>query len=114
MATFVCELRNEIIGFAQLNLASHEDCVSGPNPVELQRIYVVPKSIGLGVGTQLIEYCMEEARKRGYKTFWLGVWENNQRALKFYQKFGFKEVGDHIFMVGNDRQRDLIVQRPLY
>jgi len=42
---------------------------------------------------------------------WLGVWEQNNRALAFYQKFGFKKTGDHIFCVGDDPQRDVILSR---
>jgi len=53
---------------------------------------------------------IQEAKQRGCDSIWLGVWEKNPRAISFYQKWGFKEVGTHIFHVGDDPQRDFIME----
>jgi ribosomal protein S18 acetylase RimI-like enzyme len=55
--------------------------------------------------------CLAEAEKRGHDSLWLGVWEHNPKAQAFYRKWGFVEVGTQIFQLGNDPQRDLIMQR---
>jgi ribosomal protein S18 acetylase RimI-like enzyme len=44
---------------------------------------------------------------------WLGVWEHNEHAISFYKKFGFEQFGDHIFMLGNDAQTDLLLKKNL-
>ena len=53
---------------------------------------------------------IREAKQRGYDSLWLGVWEKNPRAIEFYKKWGFREVGSHVFMVGDDPQKDYIME----
>jgi ribosomal protein S18 acetylase RimI-like enzyme len=65
------------------------------------------------VGEKLMRELLEEARRSGCQTMWLGVWEHNRRALAFYRKWGFKVVGAHIFQVGDDAQNDLLMARKL-
>ena len=60
-----------------------------------------------------MQQAIELAQQSKAEQIWLGVWEHNPRAISFYAKFGFVEVGEHIFMVGSDAQRDLIVSRPV-
>ena len=55
--------------------------------------------------------CLDEARNAGYETIWLGVWERNARAQAFYRKWNFRAVGDHIFQLGSDSQRDIVMER---
>ena len=57
--------------------------------------------------------CLDEMERRGYDVVWLGVWERNPRAIAFYGKFEFREAGEHVFPVGNDSQRDIVLVRPL-
>jgi len=57
--------------------------------------------------------CLEHAQSNGHQTVWLGVWENNARALSFYRRWGFEVVGEHVFQLGADSQRDLIMMRPV-
>ncbi len=107
------EAGNEAIGFARLRRGEVPDCVPGPEPLELQRIYVLRAWLGLKAGPALLECCLDEARARGAQTLWLGVWERNDRARAFYRRYGFVEVGDHVFVVGTDPQRDVILARAL-
>jgi ribosomal protein S18 acetylase RimI-like enzyme len=81
--------------------------------MEIVRLYVLPESIGHGIGARLMQECIDTATSRGFETLWLGVWERNGRAIQFYQKWGFEEVGSHIFQLGSDAQTDLIMQKPL-
>lgn len=112
-AHLLVETDGEAIGFARLRRGEVPDCVSGPEPVELQRIYVLRAWHGLKAGPALLERCLEEARALGGRTLWLGVWERNERAQAFYRRFGFETVGDHLFTVGTDPQRDVIMVRSL-
>ena len=58
-----------------------------------------------------MQRCIDEARETGFQTIWLGVWERNSRALAFYRKWDFREVGEHIFQLGSEPQRDILMQR---
>lgn len=60
-----------------------------------------------------MQHALAQARSSGYKTIWLGVWERNPRAQAFYKKNGFREVGDHVFLMGEEEQRDVIMERPI-
>jgi ribosomal protein S18 acetylase RimI-like enzyme len=98
-------------GYAKLELSAAPSCVTGPSPVELSRLYVSREYIGRGVGAALMGSCLKEAKRAGNATLWLGVWERNELAQGFYKRWGFKEVGEHTFLLGTDAQRDLIMQR---
>lgn len=111
--TLIAEAGQEAIGFARLRLGEVPACVTGPDPVELQRIYVVRDWLGQKAGPALLQRCLDEAWALGGRTLWLGVWERNDRALAFYRRHGFEAVGDHPFIVGTDRQRDVIMVRSL-
>lgn len=103
----------EIVGFAQLRWDAPPDCVVARSPAEIQRLYVVREWHGRGVAQDLMHACIEEIRARGGDLAWLGVWERNPRAISFYRKIGFVEVGDHVFPLGSDPQRDIVMVRPI-
>jgi len=106
----IAELEGKSIGFAKLNLNRDHNSQKNPKTLELERIYAIQEFIGKGVGRELMQACIDEARKRGCNSLWLGVWEKNPRAIEFYRKWGFKEVGTHIFNLGNDPQMDYIME----
>ena len=99
------------IGYARLRSGEVEPSVRGPDPLELERLYVDREGIGQGVGAALMRMCLEEAARRGSKTLLLGVWEHNPRAIAFYERWGFERVGAHTFLLGSDRQLDIIMER---
>lgn len=101
------------IGYAKLRKGAAETSVSDRNSIELERLYADKPAIGHGVGSRLMQTCLDEAIAQSYTTAWLGVWENNLRAIAFYQRWGFETVGSHIFTVGTDDQTDLIMQKSL-
>lgn len=108
----VAERDSKLLGYAKLRAAA-ETPAEGPRPVELQRLYAHPEAIGAGVGSALMERCLEEAKAQGFLTLWLGVWERNARALAFYERWGFVATGEHVFQLGADAQRDVIMERAL-
>ncbi len=108
-----CKTTGELVAFAQLRWGTAPACVQGRAPGEIQRLYVTSDWHGKGLAQQLMQACLDEMEKRGNDVVWLGVWEKNPRAIAFYQKFGFIEVGDHSFALGGDAQRDIVMARPL-
>ena len=110
---FVAEQAGGLVGYALLRDGATELCVTGPYPIELERIYVLQQSIGSGLGQRLLDRSIAEAIRLGKRTIWLGVWEHNPRAQAFYRRNGFEEVGSHLFKVGTTEDRDLIFQKRL-
>ena len=87
--------------------------VTGDSPVEVERFYVAYDFHGHGLAAHLMEACIETAVGRGGRTLWLGVWEKNARAIRFYEKRGFADVGSHPFVLGTDVQTDRVMQRAI-
>jgi diamine N-acetyltransferase len=87
--------------------------VADATALEVQRFYVEQSAHGSGVAQSLMAECVAAARLRGAGSLWLGVWERNARALRFYSTQGFHEVGTQIFTVGSDPQRDVVMLRSL-
>lgn len=110
---FVCEGSGALIGYAQLRWRSAPSCVSGKRPAEVQRIYVDVQWQGKGVAQALMSELVAAAARGRADRIWLGVWENNRRAMAFYEKTGFHKVGDHTFQLGDDPQLDWILCRDL-
>ena len=102
-----------VVGFAKLSRGRAAGCVSGENPLELCRLYVLPDRLGQGFGGALMRACLDRARDGGHETLWLGVWEHNGRARRFYRGWGFETVGSQVFTVGADDQTDDVMQRPV-
>lgn len=111
--TLLAESTEGLVGFAQLRWGDAPDCVSAESPCEIQRFYVASHWHGKGVAQELMRASIQEAQSLGADVVWLGVWERNPRAIAFYQKFGFVEVGAHTFLLGSDLQRDIVMARRL-
>jgi ribosomal protein S18 acetylase RimI-like enzyme len=105
-ATVLVEEDGALIGFAQLRRAA-----SPHGDVEIARFYVDQRHHGRGIAQQLMDAADDAARQMGGTMLWLGVWEHNPRAIAFYVKCGFRDVGSHPFMVGRDLQTDRIMSR---
>ncbi|HEV2353676.1 MAG TPA: GNAT family N-acetyltransferase [Puia sp.] len=87
--------------------------LSGTRAIEVSRFYAEEFAIGKGVGKALMDACFELSRKREMEWIWLGVWENNHRAIAFYEKMGFQIFSRHIFLLGRDVQHDWEMKRKL-
>jgi diamine N-acetyltransferase len=109
----IAEIGGEPAGYAKLILDSTEPDITGEWPIELNRLYSHQKFLGKGVGQKLMDACFDRARETGRDVIWLGVWEYNPRAQRFYEKNGFRYVGKHTFLLGSDPQTDLLMQKDL-
>lgn len=110
MSTLLVEIGVELIAFGQLRFGATLECIQGHKPVEIYRLYVASSWHGRGIAQELMTALINHAFKGDADCLWLGVWEHNPRAIAFYRKFQFQIVGEHIFVLGNDRQRDLIME----
>jgi GNAT superfamily N-acetyltransferase len=109
----IAEIDGEPAGYAKLVFESTEPDIIAEWPVELSRLYSHQKFLGQGVGQTLMDACFDRAREAGRDVMWLGVWEYNPRAQRFYEKNGFNFVGKHTFLLGSDPQTDLLMQKRL-
>jgi ribosomal protein S18 acetylase RimI-like enzyme len=109
--TWLADTGQELVAYVQLRLDATLPAISGERPIEIQRFYVDALHHGSGLAHQLMAHVLARAQAAGAAALWLGVWERNSRALAFYRKWRFSVVGEHIFRVGEDPQRDLLVCR---
>lgn len=108
------EREGELAGYAMLNDALAPAVVTSvalANAIEIARLYAGRRWIGTGVGAALMQHCVDLAASRGRAWLWLGVWERNARAIAFYSRWGFRDVGAQSFQLGTDRQTDRIMAR---
>jgi len=114
--TLLAEEQGALAGYAQLRWAGPEHPlanVRAVHPLEVMRFYVAAAHHGRGVAQALMAESMAIARAGGADAMWLGVWERNPRAIRFYGKLGFVTCGEQTFVLGSDPQRDLVMVRPL-
>ncbi|NOT10198.1 MAG: GNAT family N-acetyltransferase [Gemmatimonadales bacterium] len=107
--TLLMEDAGNVIAYAQIRRHAPPPCVEEPGPVELYRFYVDRPHQGRGVAQRLMTAACEVAREMGGRAVWLSVWERNPRAIAFYLKCGFRDVGATHFYVGTDRQNDRVL-----
>ncbi|WP_116789632.1 GNAT family N-acetyltransferase [Flavobacterium psychrotrophum] len=110
---FIAREGNVMVGYLKLNFGSAQTELQESTSVEIERIYVKSAYHGKKVGQLLYNKALEVALAGNKTSLWLGVWEENIRAIKFYQKNGFVAFDTHIFKVGNDEQTDLMMRKKL-
>jgi GNAT superfamily N-acetyltransferase len=119
IVTLVVERRDEgsprhgVVAFSQLRRGPAPPCVALPSPVELWRFYVDRVWHGRGVAHALMQVALDAGLELGGASVWLSVWERNPRAIVFYTKCGFSDVGSKVFMVGGDPQTDRVMARAI-
>ena len=109
----IAESGNEVAGYARLRESAPPSSLEELPSIEIARIYALQTMIGKGVGNALMKKCVEIAFDMGKRVVWLGVWEKNQRAIQFYNRWGFEKFDEHDFVLGNDVQRDWLMRKML-
>jgi ribosomal protein S18 acetylase RimI-like enzyme len=110
---YFAELDDVVIGYLKLNFGASQTELKDEKALEIERIYALKEFHGKKVGQLLYEQALRIARQRKADYIWLGVWEENSRAIHFYQKNGFVAFDKHIFKLGNDEQTDIMMKLPL-
>jgi len=103
-------LNKEPLGYLKVNFAKAQTELKDENGLEIERIYVLKEFHGAKIGQLLYNQALQIAKIHNLNYLWLGVWEENHRALNFYKKNGFIEFDKHIFKLGNDEQTDLLMK----
>lgn len=101
---------DEIIGYLKLNTGDAQTESQDKDALEIERIYVLKSYHGKEIGRLLFDKAMEEAQRRQSPYLWLGVWEENHRAISFYRKQGFEPFDTHLFHLGEDVQTDILMK----
>lgn len=107
---YFATLKDEVIGYLKINFGASQTELKDDKALEIERIYVLKEFHGKKIGQLLYDKAIEIAQEKNVDYVWLGVWEENVRALSFYRKNGFVEFDKHIFKLGNDEQTDLMMK----
>ena len=110
---YFAELGYNVIGYLKVNFGQSQTEIKDKNALEIERIYVLKEFHGKKVGQLLYDKAIELAKEKNVEYVWLGVWEQNQRAIRFYAKNGFVAFDKHIFKLGNDEQTDIMMKLKL-
>jgi ribosomal protein S18 acetylase RimI-like enzyme len=102
---------NDIAGYVKIRDERVPLSLGNVSALEVARIYAVSNQIGKGVGSLLMQACIDIAGQRNKEWLWLGVWEKNQRAIDFYTKWGFEKFDETDFLLGDDMQRDWLMKK---
>jgi ribosomal protein S18 acetylase RimI-like enzyme len=107
---YVALIDDVIVGYAKLKSSKAPPELNAASHIEIERLYVSKKFHDKKVGLALMNTCIEEAKKKNIAVIWLGVWEQNPRAINFYIRIGFQKFGSHIFQLGDDAQIDYLMK----
>ncbi len=107
----LAEKDRDLVGYAQLISSTRVPPGIPVHAIEIQRFYVDRRYHGTGVASTLMQGTLDTARLAGATVVWLGVWERNARAIAFYRKYGFTDVGSQPFRLGEDVQTDRVMCR---
>lgn len=113
-AFYFVKSANEVIGYMKLNEGRAQTELQKEDSFELERIYVLSDYQGKGIGRQLLDKAIQLAKEKKASYIWLGVWEENKSAIQFYKKNGFIVFDEHYFMVGDDKQTDIMMKLKLH
>ena len=110
---YFAALNNELIGYLKINFGDSQTELKDSRTLEIERIYVSKEFHGKSIGQLLYGKAIEMAKQKDAEYIWLGVWEENPRAINFYKKNGFIEFDKHIFRLGDEEQTDIMMKLKL-
>ncbi len=105
---------DKILGYLKINRGDAQTEKGYDGSLEIQRIYISKAAKGQGIGSKFMEIAEKQAKDWNLSYIWLGVWEYNYAAQKFYDKKGFKRFSEHVFTLGDDRQTDFLLKKEIY
>ncbi|WP_368653830.1 GNAT family N-acetyltransferase [Ornithinibacillus sp. 4-3] len=110
---FIYLNETELAGYLKVNMYDAQSEEMGDESFEIERIYVKKEYQKHGLGKLLFQKALDIAKENNKQKLWLGVWEKNENAIAFYQKFGFTKVGEHTFHMGDEEQVDFIMSKDI-
>ncbi len=110
-AFYFARYDSKIVGYLKVNFGDSQTELHDKNTLEIQRIYVSKKFQGSGIGKSLYKKAIKIAQEKEVEFVWLGVWEENPKAIRFYEKVGFEAFDKHIFVLGDEEQTDIMMKK---
>ncbi|WP_189518392.1 GNAT family N-acetyltransferase [Kushneria pakistanensis] len=110
---WLLETKGHVAGYLKMNRGLAQTEPQEEGGIEIERIYLLQQFQGQGFGRALFDKAMGFARASNSRFVWLGVWENNYRALEFYRSMGFEITGTHDFRMGEVVDTDYIMRLTL-
>jgi len=110
---YFIESKGKVCGYLKVNTGQAQTELREKEGFEVERIYVLQEYHGKGIGTALMDFAIQRCRELEKSYIWLGVHEENYRALSFYEKYGFRQFSEHVFMMGKQPQRDLLLRKEI-
>lgn len=99
------------VGYLKLNWSAEQTELQDEDALEIERIYVKSSHQGNRIGQALFEKALQQAKSTAKHYVWLAVWEKNEKAIRFYEKNGFKAFDKHSFQLGSDKQVDIMMKK---
>jgi ribosomal protein S18 acetylase RimI-like enzyme len=106
-------VEDKLAGYLKINYKNAQTELKDPVALEVERIYVLGQYQGQQIGKQLLSFAVQKAINAKLEYVWLGVWEHNIKAISFYGSKGFEQFGSHSFMLGNDKQTDVLMKKKI-
>lgn len=103
-------LKGQLAAYFKLNQGDAQSDIKRNDSMELERIYVLKEFQGIQMGKKILDWVKSKVSNANKSFLWLGVWEKNQRAIKFYKRHGFYKFGTHPYFIGNDEQTDWLMR----
>jgi diamine N-acetyltransferase len=110
---YFAEIEDNVVGYLKINFGASQTELKDNEALEIERIYVLQAYHGKKLGQALYEKAISIAKEMKVNYVWLGVWEENNKAIQFYKKNGFVPFDTHIFKLGNDEQTDIMMKLEL-
>jgi ribosomal protein S18 acetylase RimI-like enzyme len=103
----------KVIGYLKLNMGGSQTELKDNDALEIERVYVLKSFQGKRVGQMLFDKAIQIAKEQNAEFVWLGVWEENKKAIQFYTRNGFVEFDQHVFVLGDEAQTDIMMKLQL-
>ncbi|KAB5488779.1 MULTISPECIES: GNAT family N-acetyltransferase [Flagellimonas] len=111
---YFLEEEGVLLGYFKLNIGRAQTDVHDMDSMEIERIYVLESHQGKRIGTLMLQEIINLAKRLDKSYIWLGVWEHNPKAIRFYQRNHFQKFGEHPYYIGNDKQTDWLLRLDLH
>jgi ribosomal protein S18 acetylase RimI-like enzyme len=112
-AFYFVYLKNVLVGYLKLNKNQAQTEKFAKRSMELERIYVLKDFQNQGIGKLMLLKAIDIGKQTKATFLWLGVWQENKNAVRFYESHGFKIFGSHPYYLGNDKQTDWLMKKKL-
>ncbi len=109
----VAEVAGHMVGFVQLTRGATHQAIGPGSAVELDRLYVLPRFNGRGIGTGLLQRARAWSTAQGAVTLWLTAWVGNHHALAYYARRGFEDVGATTYTFQDEDFENRVLVLPL-